>query len=45
MPSDEEVTERAGSLCAMTGLTETECQAILAHFEQAFQAVPGEPHH
>ena len=38
MPSDEEVTERAGSLRAMTGLTETEFQALLPHFEQAFVA-------
>ena len=38
MPSYEEVTERAGSLRAMTGLTETEFQALLPHFEQAFVA-------
>jgi len=36
MPSYEEVTQRAGSLRALTGLTETEFQALLPHFEQAF---------
>ena len=36
MPSYEEVTQRAGSLRAMTGLTEAEFQALLPHFEQAF---------
>jgi hypothetical protein len=36
MPSDEEVTQRAGSLCPLTGLTEAEFQALLPHFEQAF---------
>jgi hypothetical protein len=36
MPSDEEVTQRAGSLRAMTGLTEAEFMALLPHFEQAF---------
>jgi hypothetical protein len=41
MPSYEEVTERAGSLRAMTGLTETEFQALLPHFEQAFVAYLG----
>ena len=35
MPRDEEVTQRAGSLRALTGLTEAECQALLPHFEQA----------
>lgn len=38
MPSDEEVTTRAGSLQAMTGLTAQEFQALLPHFEQAFVA-------
>jgi hypothetical protein len=32
----EEVTQRAGSVRALTGLTEVEFQALLAHFEQAF---------
>jgi hypothetical protein len=41
MPSYEDVTERAGSLRAMTGLTETEFQALLPHFEQAFVAYLG----
>jgi hypothetical protein len=41
MPSYEEVTERAGSVRAMTGLTETEFQALLAPFEQAFVAYLG----
>jgi hypothetical protein len=41
MPSYEEVTERAGSLRAMTGLTETEFHALLLHFEQAFVAYLG----
>jgi Helix-turn-helix of DDE superfamily endonuclease len=38
MPSYEEVTTRAGSLRAMTGLTEPEFQALLPHFERAFVA-------
>jgi hypothetical protein len=38
MPSYEEVTTRAGSLQAMTGLTAQEFQALLPHFEQAFVA-------
>jgi hypothetical protein len=38
MPSYEEVTQRAGSLCSMTGLTEAECMVLLPHFEQAFVA-------
>lgn len=41
MPSYEEVTQRVGSLCAMTGLTETEFQALLPLFEQAFVAYMG----
>jgi hypothetical protein len=41
MPSDEDVTQRAGSLCAMTGLAETEFQALLPHFEQAFETYLG----
>lgn len=36
MPRYEEVTQRAGSLRALTGLTEAEFQALLPHFEQAF---------
>ena len=36
MPSYEEVTQRAGSLRSMTGLTEEEFMALLPHFEQAF---------
>src|SRR5918995_478442 len=35
MPSYEDVTQRAGSLRALTGLTEAEFQALLPHFEQA----------
>jgi hypothetical protein len=35
MPSDEEVTQRAGSLRSMTGLTEAEFTALLPHFECA----------
>jgi hypothetical protein len=38
MPSYEDVTTRAGSLRAMTGLTDQEFQALLAPFEQAFVA-------
>ena len=38
MPSDEEVTQRAGSLCSMTGLTEQEFAALLPPFEHAFVA-------
>jgi Helix-turn-helix of DDE superfamily endonuclease len=36
MASYEEVTQRAGSLRSMTGLTEAEFQALLPHVEQAF---------
>jgi hypothetical protein len=35
MPRDEEVTQRAGSVRSMTGLTEAECMALLPHVEQA----------
>jgi Helix-turn-helix of DDE superfamily endonuclease len=35
MPSYEEVTQRAGSLRSMTGLTEAEFTVLLPHFEQA----------
>ena len=38
MPSYAEVTRRAGSLRAMSGLTEPEFQALLPPFEQAFVA-------
>ena len=38
MSSDENITSRAGSLRAMTGLTAQEFQALLPHFEQAFVA-------
>ena len=38
MPTYEEVTQRAGSLRAMTGLTEPEFTALLPHFEHAFLA-------
>ncbi len=38
MPSDEEVTPRAGSLRSMTGLTEAEVKALLPYCEQAFVA-------
>jgi Helix-turn-helix of DDE superfamily endonuclease len=37
MPSYEEVTQRAGSLRAMTGLTATEFHALLPVFEHAFE--------
>jgi Helix-turn-helix of DDE superfamily endonuclease len=37
MPSYEEVTQRAGSLRAMTGFTDTEFQALLPAFERAFE--------
>ena len=36
MPSYDEVTQRAGSLRALTGLTDVEFEALLPHFEQAF---------
>lgn len=36
MPSYDEVTQRAGSLRAMTGLTQPEFVALLPHFEHAF---------
>jgi hypothetical protein len=36
MPSYEEVTQRAGSLRSMTGLTEAEFTVLLPYFEQAF---------
>jgi hypothetical protein len=35
MPSYEEVTQRAGSLRSMTGLTEAEFTELLSHVEQA----------
>src|SRR6266487_233181 len=35
MPSYEEVTQRAGSLRSLTGLTEAEFQALRPHFEQS----------
>jgi Helix-turn-helix of DDE superfamily endonuclease len=38
MPSYEEVIQRAGSLRAMTGLTQPEFTALLPHFEHAFLA-------
>jgi hypothetical protein len=38
MPSDEEVTQRAGSVRAMTGLTPQEFTALLPHFKRAFLA-------
>ena len=36
MPSDEAVTQRAGSLRAMTGVTDAEFQALRPHVEHAF---------
>jgi hypothetical protein len=41
MPSYEEVTQRAGSLRSPTGLTETEFQALLPYFAQAFEVYMG----
>jgi hypothetical protein len=38
MPSYDEVTQRAGSVRAMTGLTPQEFTALLPHFEGAFLA-------
>lgn len=38
MPSYEDVTQRAGSLQAMTGLTKQEFEARLPHFEHALAA-------
>jgi hypothetical protein len=38
MPSDEDVTQRAGSLQAMTGLSEQEFTALLPLFEHALAA-------
>ena len=38
MPSDKDVTQRTGSLRAMTGLTEAEFTALLPHFERALAA-------
>jgi Helix-turn-helix of DDE superfamily endonuclease len=38
MPSYEDVTQRAGSVRAMTGLTEPEFTALLPHFEHALAA-------
>jgi hypothetical protein len=35
MPSYDEVTQRAGSVQAMTGLTPQEFTALLPHFERA----------
>src|SRR5262245_35318133 len=41
MPSYEEVTQRAGSLRSLTGLTEKEFQALLPPVAQAFEAYMG----
>jgi hypothetical protein len=38
MPSYEEVIQRAGSVRAMTGLTQQEFTVLLPHFERAFLA-------
>jgi truncated hemoglobin YjbI len=38
MPRYDEVTQRTGSLRAMTGLTEAEFTALLPHFERALAA-------
>jgi hypothetical protein len=38
MPNDEEVLQRAGSLRAMTGVTQEELTARLPHFEPAWLA-------
>jgi hypothetical protein len=38
MPSYEDVTQRAGSLQAMTGLTQQEFETLLPHFEHALAA-------
>ena len=49
MPRYEEVTQRAGSLRALTGRTDAAFQALLPHFEQAFvshmrdRAIDGQP--
>jgi hypothetical protein len=42
MPSSEEVTQRAGSLRSMTGLTEAEWMVLLPHVEPAL--VASRPH-
>ena len=36
MPSDEEVTQRAGSVRSMTGFMAAEFMALLPHFARAF---------
>jgi hypothetical protein len=41
MPSYEEVTQRARSLRSVTGVTDKAFQALLPHFEQAFEAYMG----
>jgi hypothetical protein len=38
MPRYDEVTQRAGSLRAMTGLTDPEFPALLPHFARALAA-------
>jgi hypothetical protein len=38
MPSDKEVTQRAGSVRSMTGFTEAACVARLPHVEHALVA-------
>ena len=38
MPSDEDVTQRAGSVQAMTGFTPQEFTALLPHVEHALAA-------
>jgi hypothetical protein len=40
MPSDEDVTQRAGSVRAITSLTEQESEALLPHFAHALVAYP-----
>lgn len=37
MPHDAEVTQRAGSVRALTGLMEAAFQALRPHVEQAFE--------
>jgi hypothetical protein len=43
MPSYEEVTQRAGSVRAMTGLTAPAFSALLPHFDHAFLAYRAHP--
>jgi hypothetical protein len=45
MPSDEEVTQRAGRLQALTGFTERACTALRPPFRARLGGLSAGPHH